>query len=78
VVVFANTVEEAGLMVRDDEVANLSGVLLSRTPHAKTLPGGFHLDTVVNGGKYDGTVGVLCALECLRTIKEAGSPYPST
>ena len=73
---FANTVEEAGLMVRDDEVANLSGVLLSRTPHAKTLLIGSHLDTVVNGGKYDGAVGVLCALECLRTIKEAGIALP--
>ncbi|MFZ4828851.1 MAG: Zn-dependent hydrolase [Phototrophicaceae bacterium] len=73
---FANAVEDAGLLVRDDEVANLSGVLMSKTPHAKTLLIGSHLDTVVNGGQYDGAVGVLCALECLRTIKEAGLALP--
>ena len=73
---FANKIEEAGLLVRDDEVGNLSGVLLSQNANAKTFLMGSHLDTVPNGGKYDGVMGVLCALECLRTIKEADMKLP--
>src|SRR5262245_41429805 len=66
---FANRIEDAGLLVRDDEVGNISGLLLSDNPDAKTLLIGSHLDTVPNGGKYDGSLGVLAGLECLRTIK---------
>ena len=69
---FADRIEEAGLQVVDDEVGNLSGVLGSRNPDAKTLMIGSHLDTVPNGGRYDGSIGVLIALECLRRMKESG------
>ena len=34
---FADRIEEAGLLIRDDEVGNLSGVLCSDDPEAKTL-----------------------------------------
>jgi len=69
---FADRIEEAGLWVRDDEVGNLSGVLSCGDPDAKTLMVGSHLDTVPNGGRYDGAIGVLAGLECLRTIRESG------
>ena len=69
---FADRIEEAGLQVKDDEVGNLSGVLCSDNPAAKTLMIGSHLDTVPNGGRYDGAIGVLIGLECLRRVKEAG------
>ena len=69
---FADRVEEAGLQVQDDEVGNLSGLLPAEDAEAKTLMIGSHLDTVPNGGRYDGAIGVLAALECLRRIKEAG------
>ena len=69
---FAYRIEEAGLQVKDDEVGNLSGLLVTDDPAAKTLMIGSHLDTVPNGGRYDGAIGVLAALECLRRIKEAG------
>lgn len=73
---FADRIEEAGLWVRDDEVGNLSGILSSENKQAKTLMIGSHLDTVPNGGRYDGTVGVLTALECLRTIHDAEIDLP--
>ena len=68
---FADRIEEAGLWIHDDEVGNLSGILYSDNSDAKTLLIGSHLDTVPNGGRYDGSIGVLAGLECLRTIKEA-------
>lgn len=38
---------------------------------------GSHLDSVVQGGRYDGPVGVIGALEAVRTIKESGVPAPA-
>lgn len=71
---FADRIEEAGLWVHDDEVGNLSGILHCDDRDAKSFLVGSHLDTVPNGGRYDGVLGVLAGLECLRTIKEAGIP----
>jgi len=73
---FADRIEEAGLILHDDDAGNLSGILASKNPTAKTLLVGSHLDTVPNGGRYDGAIGVLAALECARTIREAGIELP--
>lgn len=73
---FADRIEEAGLSVHDDDAGNLSGILRCDDPHARTLLIGSHLDTVPNAGRYDGAVGVLAALECLRTIQEDGLRLP--
>ncbi len=73
---FADQIEEAGFLVKDDDAGNLSAVLRCGNPDAKTLLIGSHLDTVQNAGRYDGTVGMIAALECLRTIKEANLHLP--
>jgi beta-ureidopropionase / N-carbamoyl-L-amino-acid hydrolase len=73
---FAGKIDEAGFLVHDDEAGNLSGVLYCSNPTAKTLMLGSHLDSVPNGGKYDGAIGVLSALECLRVFKESGLDLP--
>lgn len=73
---FADKIDEAGLIVRDDDAGNLGGVLKSRVTNAKTLLIGSHLDSVPNGGRYDGAIGVLAALECLRTLQEAEIGLP--
>jgi beta-ureidopropionase / N-carbamoyl-L-amino-acid hydrolase len=44
--------------------------------HTPTLLLGSHLDSVPNGGRYDGALGVLAALEALRAVKEAGLSLP--
>ncbi len=60
---------EAGLCYRQDGAGNIFGRLGGE---GRTILVGSHLDTVINGGAFDGAVGVLSALECLRLIKEQG------
>ena len=52
------------------EIASSHQSLLAMTP--STLLLGSHLDSVPNGGRFDGALGVMAAFEVLRTIKEAG------
>jgi N-carbamoyl-L-amino-acid hydrolase len=73
---FEQRVKEAGLAFHADGAGNISAVLRSSNPNAKTLMAGSHLDTVPNGGRYDGALGVLSALEALRSIREAGLDLP--
>jgi N-carbamoyl-L-amino-acid hydrolase len=62
---------EACLACREDGAGNIFGRLEGP---GKTVLAGSHIDTVLNGGKFDGSVGVLTALECLRRIKEEKLP----
>lgn len=55
----AQWMQEAGLQSWQDEAGNQWGRLKSANPEAKTLIMGSHSDTVPNGGKYDGLLGVL-------------------
>jgi hydantoinase/carbamoylase family amidase len=73
---FANKLEANGLHVYDDDAGNLSGVLSCGNPKAKTLLIGSHLDGVPDGGRYDNSVGIICALECARVIQVAGIKLP--
>ncbi len=59
----------AGLCVNQDGAGNIFGTLEGE---GKTVMTGSHIDTVINGGKYDGSIGVLAALECLERIQEEG------
>lgn len=69
---FKSRSEEAGLAFHQDGAGNISATLSSKNTQAKTLLAGSHLDSVPNGGRFDGVLGVISALEALRTIKEAG------
>jgi N-carbamoyl-L-amino-acid hydrolase len=62
-------IEDAGLAYRRDGAGNIFGRLGDGSP---VVLAGSHIDTVINGGKFDGAAGVLAALECLRRIKEEG------
>ena len=66
----------AGLETKVDSAANHSAVLRAKDPAARTLLLGSHLDSVRSGGRYDGALGVVCALEALRTVKDAGLDLP--
>ncbi len=55
--------KEAGLKIRVDEAGNIIGRHEGREPSLPPIAFGSHLDTVPNGGKYDGALGVIGALE---------------
>jgi N-carbamoyl-L-amino-acid hydrolase len=61
---------DAGLEVHTDEAGNVVGVRPGRRPGAPSLITGSHTDTVESGGRFDGAVGVLGALELVRQLTE--------
>jgi beta-ureidopropionase / N-carbamoyl-L-amino-acid hydrolase len=61
---------QAGLKIRIDGIGNITGRFEGTNPRAPAVLAGSHLDTVIHGGKYDGPVGVIGALEAIRTISE--------
>ena len=73
---FADRARAAGLAVQVDGAANLSARLECGPAGARTILTGSHLDTVPNGGNFDGALGVLAGLEVLRTVAEAGMSLP--
>jgi N-carbamoyl-L-amino-acid hydrolase len=64
-------IEQAGLCYRQDGAGNQFG-RLDGAP--RTVMAGSHIDTVPNGGMFDGAAGVLAALEAARRIVEEKVP----
>jgi beta-ureidopropionase / N-carbamoyl-L-amino-acid hydrolase len=62
----------AGLQVKVDGAGNHSAILRCGPAGGLTLLLGSHLDSVPNGGRFDGALGVLAALEVLRVVQEMG------
>jgi hydantoinase/carbamoylase family amidase len=61
---------QIGLQIHIDRIGNIFGRLDGANGETVALLVGSHLDTVVHGGKFDGTLGVIAALEAVRTLKE--------
>jgi N-carbamoyl-L-amino-acid hydrolase len=66
--------EAAGCVVEVDAVGNIAGrwTPASADPDAAPVAAGSHLDSVPNGGIFDGPLGVYAALESVRAMREAG------
>jgi N-carbamoyl-L-amino-acid hydrolase len=60
---------EAGLAVTVDQMGNIFGQRAGGDGRPPVLMGS-HADSVPTGGKYDGQLGVLCALETIRTLND--------
>jgi N-carbamoyl-L-amino-acid hydrolase len=73
---FRSQAERAGLEVHVDGAGNHSALLRCGPPGAPVLLLGSHLDSVPQGGRYDGALGVLAALEVLRRVKENSLRLP--
>ncbi|MBW7885122.1 MAG: M20 family metallo-hydrolase [Caldilineaceae bacterium] len=63
--------EALGMSATMDAAGNVIGVLAG-DPALPALAAGSHTDSVPGGGKYDGALGVLAALACVRTLQAAG------
>jgi beta-ureidopropionase / N-carbamoyl-L-amino-acid hydrolase len=63
----------AGLDVGIDAVGNVIGRWRNGDAYAKTLITGSHYDTVINGGKYDGRLGILLPIAVAQYLREAGA-----
>lgn len=64
----------AGLEVRRDPVGNLLGELPGADPQLPQIVIGSHTDTVAGGGRFDGVVGVVGAVEVVRLLSAVGRP----
>ena len=63
-------IEDLGLEYREDAIGNVYGRLPGTEPG--TILTGSHLDTVKNGGKYDGALGVVTGVAALGYLKQSG------
>jgi N-carbamoyl-L-amino-acid hydrolase len=73
----AQDMREAGFdEVAIDAVGNVVGHYRADRPDAKTLLTGSHYDTVRNGGKYDGRLGIFTPLACVRELSRQGRRLP--
>ena len=64
--------EEAGLNVRIDKIGNIFGRKEGSKESLGAVMSGSHLDSVLNGGMFDGPLGVISALEAVRRIHDEG------
>ena len=62
--------------VNIDAVGNVVGRYKAAQPGAKTLMTGSHYDTVRNGGKYDGRLGIFTPVACVGELSRAGKRLP--
>lgn len=61
---------EAGLTVETDGFGNVIGYKVGKNPELPIVMVGSHTDSVPNGGNYDGVVGVLSAIEAIRSMTD--------
>ncbi|NVD99234.1 allantoate amidohydrolase [Massilia sp. BJB1822] len=72
----AEWMHAAGMEVHIDAVGNVVGRYLSDAAGAKTLITGSHYDTVRNGGKYDGRLGILLPIAIVDHLHKQGEKLP--
>ena len=69
---FQTWCEAAGMTMGVDKIGNMFATRAGEDPDAAPVYMGSHLDTQPTGGKYDGVLGVLGALEAVRTMNDLG------
>ena len=65
-----NLMQTAGLSIRIDAFGNVIGHYAGKDENLPAIMFGSHGDSVPNGGNYDGIVGILAAIETIRSMKE--------
>jgi beta-ureidopropionase / N-carbamoyl-L-amino-acid hydrolase len=69
---FRRWCEDAGMTVTVDRMGSMFAHRPGRDPERPPVVLGSHLDSQPTGGKYDGALGVLAALEVVRTLNDHG------
>ncbi|MFT3972768.1 MAG: Zn-dependent hydrolase [Amaricoccus sp.] len=69
---FRRWCEDAGLTLGVDQMGTMFATRPGADPHALPVYVGSHLDTQPTGGRYDGVLGVLGALEAVRSMNDLG------
>lgn len=72
----AGWMEAAGMAVHRDAAANLVGRYEGTVPGAPALMIGSHLDSVRDGGRYDGPLGIMLGVECAAALQAQGRRLP--
>ncbi|WP_432259947.1 Zn-dependent hydrolase [Cupriavidus sp. TMH.W2] len=74
----AQWMEAAGMRVRIDAIGNVIGRYAAdaAVPDARVLMTGSHFDTVRNGGRYDGRLGILLPIAVVGALNRAGIRLP--
>lgn len=68
--IFVNWLKEEGLNIRIDDFGNIYGRRKGRKNSGPVIAIGSHLDTQPCGGRFDGVLGVLSALEVIRVLND--------
>lgn len=69
---------DADLSVEIDDFGNVIGYKIGKKPDLPVVMVGSHTDSVPNGGNYDGVVGVLSAIEVIRSMTDDGYEHDHT
>lgn len=69
---------DAGLSVEIDDFGNVIAYKIGKKPDLPVVMVGSHTDSVPNGGNYDGVVGVLSAIEVIRSMIDDGYEHDHT
>ncbi|GBH31691.1 allantoate amidohydrolase [Sphingobium xenophagum] len=72
----AEWMAQAGMAVRRDAAANLIGRYEGTLPGAPALLIGSHLDSVRDGGRYDGPLGIMLGVEAVAALHQTGQRLP--
>ena len=72
---FKKRMEAIGAIIEVDDVANMYATITGSDPDAKRIAMGSHVDSVKNGGNYDGILGVMSAMEVLETVVHVNIPH---
>lgn len=68
--------EDAGMGVSHDGATNVIGRYEGQNPDAPALLIGSHIDSVADGGRYDGPLGVMLGVELVAALHTAGRRMP--
>lgn len=72
---FVRRLKAIGAVVETDDMANVYATIPGTDPTQKRIVMASHVDSVKNGGNYDGILGVMSAMEVLETIQAEKIPH---